>query len=143
MKTIKHLKGQTIIEALIAFAIIAISAVALIKFQQYLSHDSSLAEQKSEATLLAIKQIETLRDFQVLNNKTGFTSYQSIATGTSTSTVNNTNYTLNWTVTANTSPMYKTINVVTSWTDRTNSTQSVTLSTNIAGIDPAYSSSVM
>lgn len=143
MNVSKRIQGQTIVEALVAFVIIAISAVALIRFQNYLSYDNSLSQQKSEATLLAIKQIETLRDFQVLNNKTGFTSYQSIGNGSATTTVNNTSYTLTWTVTTSSAPMYKVINVTTSWTDRANSAQSVTLTTNVAGIDPAYSSSVM
>lgn len=142
-RILRHHKGQTIVEALIAFVIIAISAVALIKFQNYLSYTNSLAQQKSEATLLAIKQIETLRDFQVLNNRSGYTSYQGITSGSSTITVNNTSYSITWTITAFTNPTYKLADVTTSWTDRSNILQSVRLTTDISGIDPAYSSSIM
>lgn len=143
VRIIPSIKGQTIVEALVTFVIIAIAAVALIKFQNYLLYDNSLAQQKSEATILAVKETETLRDFQVLNNQSGYTSYQSIASGNTTTTVNNTSYTVTWTVTSNSNPTYKVIDVTTSWTDRYNGAQSIRITTDVAGIDPSYSSSVM
>lgn len=135
--------GQTLIEVMVTVLFMAIAVIALIRFQNYLAYDSMLTRQKNDATLLATEKLESLRYFQVLNNTSGYTSYQSIATGNSTSTVGNTTYTLNWTVTSYTNPTYKNVNVVVSWTDRNSLSQSIQMSSDIAGIDPSTSGSVM
>lgn len=135
--------GQTLIEVLVTLLFISVSVIALIKFQNYMAYANSLAQQKSEATILAEKQIETLRDFQVLNNTGGYTSYQSIVTGSSTVTGANASYALAWTVTPYTNPTYKTIDITVSWTDRYNASQSVRLISTVAGIDPGNSSSII
>lgn len=135
--------GQTLIEALVTIFFIAVSVLALIRFQNYLAYDSSLAQQKSTATSLAAKQIETLRDFQVVNNTSGYTSYQSIVSGSSSFTGITATYTITWTVTSFTNPTYKTISVVVTWTDRNGNAQSVNLQTTVSATDPANSSSAM
>jgi Tfp pilus assembly protein PilV len=142
-KSRKAISGQTLIEALIAVLFIAGAAIAIIRLQSYLSYNNSVAQQKGDAVILAISKIEELRNFQVLNNTSGYTSYQSIATGTSTTTIANTNYTLTWTVTPNTSPTYKNLNVLVSWTDRTGTAQSIRQISIVAGIDPQNSSAIM
>jgi len=139
----KRQQGQTLIEILATLLIIAVGVIALIQFQNYLAYDNSLAQQKIDATLLAEKQIETQRDFQVLNNTTGYTSYQSIASATVTVTGTNTTYTVTSTVTPNTNPTYKVIDVTVSWTDRYNNAQSVRMVSYEAGIDPANSSAII
>ncbi len=136
-------RGQTLIEALITLVFIAIGVIALIRFQNYLSYDNSLSQQKGEATLLAQSQIETLSEFQVLNNTGGYTSYQGISSGSSTVTGTNAVYTVTWTVTTTASPAYKTIDVTVSWTDRRSTAQSVRLISHVAGIEPANSAAVM
>lgn len=143
MRTDFHAKGQTLIEALVTIVFISISVIALIRFQNYLAYDNSLSQQKAEATILATRQIEILREFQVLNNVAGYTSYQSIVTSTSTSSGVNTTYTINSTITTNTNPDYKIANVTVTWTDRTNQSRSVQLVTDIAGIDPSNSAAVI
>lgn len=141
--TLNGTSGQTLIETLVTLLFIAISVIALIRFQNYLAYDTSLAQQKAEATILALKEIETLRDFQVLNNTSGYTSYQSIASGSSSTTGANATYTITWTVSSYTNPTYKNIDVTVTWTDRYNNSQSVELVTNVAGIDPSTSSTIM
>lgn len=136
-------KGQGLIETLIAAVIIISCVVALIRFQSRLAYHDSYTQQQSHATILALSKIESLRDFNVLNNQSPYTSYQGIASGTSTYTGTATTYTLTWTVTTVASPSYKTIDVTVSWTDRYGATQSVRLITNVAGIEPAYSATVM
>jgi Tfp pilus assembly protein PilV len=121
--------GQTLIEVLITLLIIAISVISIVRFQSYLT--------------LALQQIETLKDYQVLTTTSGYFAYQSILTGSSSTVFNGTTYTLNSTVTTYTSPAYKSISVVSSWVDRYASRQSVTLITNISVIDPSNSASVM
>lgn len=139
----KNKKGQGLIETMITLLLISVSVIALIRFQNYLAYDNSLAQQKNEATILAIQKIESLRDFQVLNNTSGYTSYQGVASGSSTSTGTNATYTITWTVTANTNPTYKVIDVTVSWTDRYGSAQSIRFISRVAGIEPGDSAAVM
>lgn len=138
----RNINGQTLIEVLVSLLFITAGAIALIRFQNYLAYDTSLTRQKAEATLLAVSRIESLRDFQVLNNTTGYTSYQSIVSGSASST-GSAVYTITWTVTSFTNPTYKNISVLVSWTDRYGTTQSVRQVTNVAGIEPQNSSVIM
>lgn len=135
--------GQTLIEVLLTLALITGSVIALVRFQTFLTYSFSITANKADATLLAVKQIEQLRDFQVLNNTSGYTSYEGITSGSSTATVNYATYTINWTVTTNVNPDYKIINVTVSWNDRRQISHSVQLVTEIAGIDPRNSSTIM
>jgi Tfp pilus assembly protein PilV len=136
-------RGQTLIEALITVLILGVGIIALIRFQNYLSYDTSLAQQKAAALIVADKKIESLMDFQVLNDTPGYTSYQSVATGSSTDTVGNTTYNLSWTITSNTNPTYKTVDLTVTWTDRRNATQSIRVVTRISGVEPSNSAVVM
>ena len=142
-KNSKLTRGQTLIEALITVVFIAVTVIALIRFQNYLAYDNSLSQQKGDATILAQSRIEVLRDYQVLNNTTGYTSYQGISSGTSTTTGATAVYTVTWTVTSFTNPTYKSVDVNVTWTDRRGVAQSVRLISDIAGIEPANSAAVM
>ncbi len=139
----RRIKGQTLIEVMISLLFITVSAIALVRFQNYLAYDTSLVQQKAEAMLLAVSKIETLTNFQVLNNTSGYTSYQGIASGTTSHAGNTAVYTITTTVTTYTNPTYKNVSVTVSWTDRYGGTQSIQHVTNIAGIDPQYSSVIM
>lgn len=136
-------KGQGLIEALIAFVIIAISVVALIRFQSGLAFRDSLAQQQSDATLLATAKIESLRDFHVLAPQSPYIAYQSMASGTSSSIGTSATFTIAWTVTTTASPSYKTIDVIVSWLDRRAVARSIRLVTIVAGIEPSFSATVM
>lgn len=145
MKANRQMKieGQTLVEVMITLLFVCISIIALIRFQNYLAYNNSLAQQQSEATILAEKQLETLRDFQVLNNQNPYTSYQGIASGNSNVNGVNATYSLAWTVTPYTNPTYKNIDVTVSWTDRYNVSQSVELTTQVAGVDPSTEANIM
>jgi Tfp pilus assembly protein PilV len=133
-------KGQGLIEVLATFLIIAGSVSALIYFQNNLAYSNNLTQQKNTAMTLAYSQIETMRDFV---NLTGTGSYQNIASSTSTSAGISTTYTITSTITTNTDPNYKTIDVTVSWTDRRNTAQSIRLISRVAGINPVYSGVIM
>lgn len=135
-------RGIGLIETLLIVLFASICVVALINFQHYLSSSTNSSQQWFDATILATSKVESLRDFQVLTNTAGYSSYQGISSGTSNSTVGNTSYTLTWTVTTNTNPNYKTIDVTVTWTDRFNTSQSVRLTSQVAGIDPAMSAAI-
>lgn len=141
--TNRHHKGQTLIEALLTIVFISVTVIALIRFQNYLAYDNNLSQQRGYATMLAQSQIETLSDFQVLNNTAGYSSYQGISSGSSTVSGTTATYTVTWTISSQSNPTYKTIDVTVSWTDRRGTSQSVRLIRNVAGIEPANSAAVM
>lgn len=130
-------KGQGLIEIAITMLIFASVALAISQYQIYLAYSNSVSQQQNTAMILAIQQIEVVRDFSTIS------SYNTIASTTSTQTSENTTYTITTTITTNTNPNYKRIDVRVSWTDRRNVSQSIRLTSTIAGIDPAYSSSIM
>lgn len=135
--------GQGLIESLIIVLLVAIGVVGILNFQHYLSFSTNMTQQQTDAIALANSEIETLSDFQVLNTTSGYTAYQDITSGSKNATVGNTAYSLSWTVTTNTNPNYKTINVTVSWTDRFGNSKSVNLVSNVAGVDPGVSSAFM
>jgi Tfp pilus assembly protein PilV len=136
----RQIKGQGLIEIMMTLLIIAGSVIALIRFQNYLAYNNGMANQQATATHLAVNQIETLRDYSAL---TGTNSYANIASGTSSYAGTSATYTITWTVTSFTNPTYKRIAVTVSWTDRYGNSQSTQLISQIAQIDPAYSSTIM
>lgn len=137
-------KGQGLIETVITLLIISGGVVALIQFEHNLTFGNTLSQQQAEAAILATGKIEALRNFGVINNTAGYNSYQSIATGTSTSNGSNATYTLNWTVTTSTTtPTYKTVDLTVSWTDINGGAQSIRLTTNIVGLDPALQANII
>jgi len=137
-------KGQGLIETLVALLIISGGVIALIQFGKTLAYNNSISQQQAEATILGTNQIESMRNFGVINNTAGYTSYQSIATGSSTANGANTTYSLSWTVTtSSTTPTYKTVNMTVSWTDLQGGAQSLTLTSIITGIDPALQANII
>ena len=136
-------KGLTLIETIITLAFLAVSVIVLVSFQSYLTYDNNLSQQRARALSLAIGEMETLRDYQVLNNTAGYTSWQSIASGSSVVTGTSATYTVTWTVTSYASPSYKNIDVTVTWTDARGNAQSVKQDINIAGIDPQDSAAIM
>jgi Tfp pilus assembly protein PilV len=136
-------KGQGLIESLIAMLIIFGTVVALMSFQATLVYNDNVSAQTTDATILAMNQLEKLRDFQVLAVQSPYAAYASITSGTTTSTGANTVFTITWTVTNFTNPTYANIAVVVTWTDRRAIAHTLTVVSKVAGIDPTYSSSVM
>jgi Tfp pilus assembly protein PilV len=136
-------RGQGLIEILIVACVIVICCISLMEFQATLSYRDSLALQRSDALVLAEHQIESLRDFDVLTTQAPYAAYSDIASGTSTSVGVNTTYSLSWTVTTTATPSYKTIDVTVTWNDLRNTSQSVRLTTRLAGLQPVFSATVM
>ena len=56
-------QGIFLIEALVALLVMAVGLVALVKFEATLAASGSVAKQRTEATMLAQREIETLRGF--------------------------------------------------------------------------------
>lgn len=144
MNKMRSQRGQGLVETLVALLVISGGAIALIQFEHNLGYTNSIAQQQAEATILATNKIESMRAFGVINTTAGYTSYSSIATGTSSATGANTTYTLNWTVnTSSTTPTYKTVDLNVTWTDFRGGTQSIELTSIILGLDPALQLNVI
>lgn len=124
--------GASLIEVLIAFAVLALGITSVVSFQGTLTQNSDHSKARTEAANYGEKKLEELRNFTSL---AGFDAY---ASGSDTVTGTNHTYTRTWTVTTGTD--YKTIALNVTWPDKsgvatTNTT--VKLNTVIARVDPA------
>jgi type II secretory pathway pseudopilin PulG len=137
-------RGVSLIEALIALAIMAFGMLGIIGVQSTLRFNSDIAKQRSEAVRLAQQSIEDSRSFMLVSPLGGSFTYSDIGAlnqaiaGFTT----NTTYTLTRDVVASgdtgdsDDPRLKTLRVTVSWADRTSANQSVELNTAIARLMP-------
>lgn len=136
-------RGVSLVEALVALAVMAIGMLGLVGMQSTLRANSDAAKQRSEAVRLAQEAIEEWRAFAVLTPTAGVTDYADLVPGTTTDPAivgSNATYTRTRTVTAMPAPRAgKSLLVDVSWQDRAGETQSVQLSTVVAGIAPELS----
>ncbi len=136
-------KGISIIEALVALAVMAFGMLSMVGVQVTLRLNSDVARQRAEATRIATQAVDTLRGFTRLATTPGQPAWADIATALLSEVVaDNTTYRLARTVRNGTDAgvaglLVKVVEVKVSWQDRTNAEQSVTLDTVIAGVDPA------
>ena len=72
-------RGVSLIEALVAMAIMAFGMLALLGLQGALRGNSDVSKQRSEAVRYAQEQIELLRGFSTLDTATGARTYAQIA----------------------------------------------------------------
>ena len=64
-------RGITLIEALIAFLVLALGMLAIARTQTHLRMNAEVARQRSEAVRLAQEEIESLRAFAVIATAPG------------------------------------------------------------------------
>ncbi|MBR9873599.1 MAG: prepilin-type N-terminal cleavage/methylation domain-containing protein [Vibrionaceae bacterium] len=124
-------QGFSFIEVLIAFVLIGIGALGLIKLQTYVEQRADYAAHSIQALHLAEKKLEWFRTrgASAAVSAMPIADFDSIATGSSTSGA----YTLEWQVPpATVSGSLKTIIVTSSWEDRMGQSQSVQLKTMIS-----------
>jgi Tfp pilus assembly protein PilV len=133
-------RGVSLIEALMAFAVMALGMLGVMGVQTTLRFNSDIAKQRSEATRLAQEQMESLRAFSVLAPAEGHVAYDDIATVPSAAVqgyTTNTTYSLVTEVAQ--SGESKNVTVSVAWADRQGGQQLVVLNSVIAGIDPGLS----
>ena len=137
-------RGVSLVEALVALAVMAFGMLALVGVQATMRLNSDVAKQRGEATRIATEEIERLRGFTtiaVAANELAYTSYDGMDTGTpayaAAGGIGNTTYTIARTVITDAGSRHKSIAVRVNWTDRSNQAQSVTMETAISGTDPA------
>ena len=140
-------RGTALIEALIAFLVLALGIVAIGRVQTYLRLGSDVARQRSEAVRLGQEDLETMRAYSVMAAASGARSFAEIASAAATidagsGYITNTQYRLMREVQPGSSGATKSARVTVTWADRTGDAQYVVLNSIIAGNDPAYSAAL-
>ena len=131
-------RGFTILESMIALAVILIGILAITQMQTTQISASSSSRQRVEATLLAQQVIEGLRAYATVPTTAGVTAYADIANGSDAVASAGIAYARSWTVETKTAPDHKVVAVTVSWKG-TGKTDTVTLTTIIGATDPAVS----
>lgn len=130
-------RGISLIEALIAIAVLAVGLLAIAKFQGGLTAGSGLTKTRACAVQLAEDKLEELRNLIIKDQ------YDNIATAnTGPIDCGNANVNLAWTVTDQTNPVRKNIQVAATWTDAKEGNQTLTVTGDIAWDDPKLSSNL-
>lgn len=137
-------RGSTLLEALIAFLVLSLGMLAIVRIQTQLRLNADVARQRSEAVRLAQADLESLRAFAVLAATPGQRSFDAIASETRTvdsasGDAGNTAYLVTRQVSAAaTASSAKNALVSVAWTDRGGGAQQLTLGSIIAGTAPAF-----
>jgi Tfp pilus assembly protein PilV len=131
--------GVSLIEALVALAVMAFGILGVVGIQSALRGNADISKQRSEAVRLAQESIENARAFTALTTTPGQVAYADIVDSSETVAglaASNTTYTRTLTVRAAPAGRAKVVTVDVSWADRAAQAQSVRLTTTIAGIAP-------
>lgn len=131
-------KGVALIEALVALLIVSLGMIALTQFSAVVVGTAGETKAKSFAIQLAQSKLEQLRNTDLPANFPP-------ADGTDTVTGINTTFTRQWTRTAaSATPLSPNSFVVTvTWTNASNVSESISLSSNLAFADPSLSINIL
>jgi prepilin-type N-terminal cleavage/methylation domain-containing protein len=136
--------GVSLLEALVAMAVMAIGAVAVLGLQTTLRLNGDVAKQRSEAVRLAQQVIEDFRGFTRFDAVNGVPDWTDIVSTAASTNIAGSNVTFLRDVivvangAANDDPLSATVHVTVNWTDRANQAQAVELNTIIAGVHPEF-----
>lgn len=130
--------GFTLVEALIALAVMSVGMLALTGLHVGLSRHADLARQRTEATQLAQSRLEDLRRFDRAGAASGHPSYAALTGGEDLPAIaSNTRYERRWTVDGDADATERRVEVRVDWIDRSGDEASVRLLSLIARSDPA------
>jgi Tfp pilus assembly protein PilV len=135
-------RGTSLVEALVALAVMAFGMLAVVGIQATLRGNADVAKQRSEAVRIAQEAMESARGFSAIDITAGQTAYASIvgvvdqAVASDTA---NTSFMLTRTVATRTAPDRKELKVRVEWTDRSGLDQHVELNSIIGANDPRVS----
>lgn len=161
MMTARHTqRGIGLVEILVTLLIISFGLLAHVTFQRFTFHEATLAGARSTATDLALDKLEDLRAYTVVPTTTGAQAFADIGDDTGGTlpagnvTLGNTVFTRHWSVVnywytatnaapvtaapaGNPLPDLKRVTLTIGWTDIDGKAQSLSMSSIIAGADPA------
>lgn len=148
-RDLSRLRGVSLVEALLALAVMAFGILGVIGLQVTLRNNGDVTRQRAEAVRFAQEELERWRGFTTLTTPppTGhvvsFADLSSASATTLTSIgATNTTFTLKRTVNDNSVGRYKTLRVQVDWTDRNGDTQTVALTSALMGLLPELSGAV-
>lgn len=132
--------GVSLIEAMVALAVMAFGTLAVLGVQTTLRLNADVAKQRNEAVRLAQEALEAFRGTVTLD------AYDALAGGTAAVAGDNANFTVRRVIrdaqVNATDPRRKTLTVEVSWTDRSGQGQSVRLGSEVHGSLPALAGSL-
>jgi Tfp pilus assembly protein PilV len=133
-------RGVSLIEALVALAVLAFGMLGVIGMQSTLRMNADVAKQRAEATRLAQQAIESRRAFTALNTTAGRLAYADLVDADPESIAgDNATFVRTVTMPDLLGVRNKSVAVVVSWVDRANVTQSVRLASVVSGSLPELS----
>ena len=141
--TRRSLRGTTLLEGMVAFLVLSLGMLSVVRVQTQLRLNSDVARQRSEAVRLAQEDLEKMRAFSSIAIRAGANAYAGLAAGTSSIDASsgqpsNTTYALTREVSDTDVPNAKSATVSVAWDDRNGTLQQVVLNSVISGSDPAY-----
>lgn len=145
-------RGVSLIEALVAIAVMAFGMLGLAGLQASLRNNADQARQRSEAVRLAQASIENQRSFSVLDATVGRRAYDQIVTAAAadvTPAGSNTQFSRQVTVTDFPAPAdllsvapHKHVVTTVTWADRANLPQTVRLASIVSGTPPEAAAAI-
>ena len=157
MVAVRSSRGVSLIEALVALAVMAFGLLGVVGMQSTLRVNADVSRQRAEAVRMAQERMEDLRAFGVLDGSTvGEHDFNKIVDAIdipATFAGTNANFNRITTVTepappagAATAPDFRTVQVRVEWLDRRTAAggtaEAVTLTSNIARVSPALGASL-
>lgn len=131
--------GTSLVEALVALAVMAFGMLAVVGIQATLRSNADVAKQRSEAVRMAQEAMETARTFSAIDNNGGAVAYAGIGARDEAVDGSNTSFTMTQVVTPRTNPDRKEVRITVAWTDRSGLPQQVELNGIIGANDPRIS----
>lgn len=136
-------RGVTLVEAMVAFFVMALGMLAAVATQMTLRLNNDVAKQRSEAVRLAQNDLDTARSFVRMAATQGLRSYADILPTLAPESLpfsgTNASYSFIREVPEELQFPYRAISAQVTWQDRQGQTHPVRLDTIVAGVDPALS----
>ena len=139
-------RGVTLLEALVAFVVIAAGSVAVVALQRELHVAADVARDRSQALRVAEADIEQLRAFAAIDGAAGTQTYAAIANASAVddaaSAAGRTAYRMERRVDDAAFAGTKATTVAVRWSDRRGGDNAVVLHGFVAALDPQFSGSL-
>ncbi|MEQ1804904.1 MAG: pilus assembly protein PilV, partial [Burkholderiaceae bacterium] len=81
-RTRRAQRGTTLLEGLVAFLVLSLGMLSVVRVQTQMRLNTDVARQRSEAVRIAQEDIERLRAFSVIAVRAGATAFAGVASAT-------------------------------------------------------------